>query len=766
MTLLSLFRSRAAGGNHRFISPKGWRRIAIMSLGSAVMALAAGLGSWYPFSVYAAPAPACPLSPQTGRIIVRFQTEGPNARRIIANGTAEQAALGVPASVPAGTYKITLSSYDFHFRPYGDTDPQEQWYMLLKNQNGGDVAQTGAIGDIGNQEEWKTDIVNQSLVIGQPVVFAVAFHAAFSATQANEAYPICAALDPVGGAPASPAADIKANGSDGPVTIPFNTSVNISWTSTNATSCTVDPDGWTGIAGSRSIGTLTAGRVFTLRCTGPGGDATDSVTVAVQAQQQQSLPEADLGANPFSITRGASSILTWSSQNADSCTAGGAWSGSRGLSGSETVSPQQNATYVLTCTNSRGSASDSVTIAVQAPAVLPVVSIVANPSAIDTGQSSVLTWSSVNADSCTASGNWSGSRAVSGSEIVSPSATATYAITCTNSAGSVQQAATVTVRPTPATAPSVSLVANPAAVNQNGSSVLSWVSHNATTCAASGGWSGWRATSGSETVTPAASTVYSITCTGPGGAAADSKSVTVFPAVQIFAAAVPVAAAQTGTTAAATVSKTARNITLNQQDFSNTIAAQGNDVIEFRVAIRNTSAQAATVTLRDVFPLDLFYVYQSARVDGVAVGDSLPTAGGLVIANVGAGQERIVLFRSGVIANAIERMITNEARVTIDGATLSSFANIQIKKRAPSAAAAGPANVVTGPGDIVPWLSLAAVLAAVVAYAGLFQVRYAGAGGASFGSAFADVRLQFHAWLIRRRERIAAPDAHPAHESL
>ncbi len=83
----------------------------------------------------------------------------------------------------------------------------------------------------------------------------------------------------------APTVDIKANGSGGPITISYNTSVTLSWSSTNTTSCTAS-GGWSGskgTSGSESTGSLTSSKTFTLTCTGPGGSAVDSVTVNVSS---------------------------------------------------------------------------------------------------------------------------------------------------------------------------------------------------------------------------------------------------------------------------------------------------------------------------------------------------------------------------------------------------------------------------------------------------------------------------------------------------
>ena len=119
---------------------------------------------------------------------------------------------------------------------------------------------------------------------------------------------------------APPTADIKANSSDSPITIPYNSSAVVSWSSVNISSCFISPTGWTGISGSQSTGNLTTSQTYTLNCSGPGGQATDTITVNV-TQQQQPVPTVSIVANPSQIMLGGSSILSWNSTNADSCTA-------------------------------------------------------------------------------------------------------------------------------------------------------------------------------------------------------------------------------------------------------------------------------------------------------------------------------------------------------------------------------------------------------------------------------------------------------------
>jgi hypothetical protein len=147
--------------------------------------------------------------------------------------------------------------------------------------------------------------------------------------------------------PLVPFVDIKANGSDGPITIPYNTAATISWTSSNASSCSVSPTGWTGTSGSQSTGNLTSSQTYTLSCTGPGGSASDNVTVNVSPPP----PIVTLTANDIRpqirIAEGQSVNLNWTSTNVNpnGCTASG---GSPGWPGSNYPAQDQTSAYTYT----------------------------------------------------------------------------------------------------------------------------------------------------------------------------------------------------------------------------------------------------------------------------------------------------------------------------------------------------------------------------------------------------------------------------------
>lgn len=82
-------------------------------------------------------------------------------------------------------------------------------------------------------------------------------------------------------------------------------------------------------------------------------------------------PTLSFAAAPATIQNGQSSTLTWSAQNAVSCAASGAWSGSKVLAGSEVVTPSSSAVYSLDCTGPGGDIHKEVNVTVNAAPPAP-----------------------------------------------------------------------------------------------------------------------------------------------------------------------------------------------------------------------------------------------------------------------------------------------------------------------------------------------------------------------------------------------------------
>ncbi|HZU26475.1 MAG TPA: OmpA family protein [Bryobacteraceae bacterium] len=239
-------------------------------------------------------------------------------------------------------------------------------------------------------------------------------------------------------------------------------------------------------------------------------------------------------ANPSSITSGQASTLQWSTQNATVVNIPGVGS-NLPPSGSMAVHPTKNTVYTLTASNSFSSQSAQASVNVGTPTVVVqpqplIVSFSANPSTINQGASSTLTWQVQNATSVNISPTV-GSVAENGTASVSPNATTVYTITATNASGQKATAnATVTVRTTPVAPTITSFTANPSTITTSGgSSVLTCTASNATSVAITGAGvsGGTGASSATTTVTPSTTTTYTCTATGAGGTTSQDVTVTV-----------------------------------------------------------------------------------------------------------------------------------------------------------------------------------------------------------------------------------------------
>lgn len=179
-------------------------------------------------------------------------------------------------------------------------------------------------------------------------------------------------------------------------------------------------------------------------CGGGGGGSSSGTTATTSTPTVvAAAPVVSISATPTATTVGQVITLSWSVSNptATTCTASDAWSGTVATSGSQTVTAGAAGTarYALTCSG----VTNSTSVVVSTPPPSPTVNIALAPATITNQETSVLSWSSANASSCTASGAWAGTKATSGSVTVS-SATAgnyTYSLSCIGDGGVVSASA-------------------------------------------------------------------------------------------------------------------------------------------------------------------------------------------------------------------------------------------------------------------------------------------------------------------------------------
>jgi hypothetical protein len=182
-------------------------------------------------------------------------------------------------------------------------------------------------------------------------------------------------------------------------------------------------------------------------------------------------------------------------------------------------------TFTLECSNAGATVSGSVLVNVN-PIPNATVTLTATPPTITSGGTSRLTWVTTNANACTGTGGtFAGARTAGGGFLdVTPTTTTAYGITCTAAAGaSASDSAQVIVNSVVAD-PVLSLAADLGQITSGTSTTLRWTVSDATSCTASGDWSGAKSASGGSESTGnlTATKVYILTCTNAGGGTGSS----------------------------------------------------------------------------------------------------------------------------------------------------------------------------------------------------------------------------------------------------
>src|SRR3989344_342664 len=149
--------------------------------------------------------------------------------------------------------------------------------------------------------------------------------------------------------------------------------------------------------------------------------------------------------------------ISWTGGYAQSCTASGAWSGSKSASGEEilVLSEEGAKTYTLSCVGYMGesvSANITLTVVRLTPQITFSFNDVASDSFSGTvGDTVKLSWSVDKNSQCTAEGNWSGSKTMTGSQNItlSQSGTLSYTLKCVENSSGVggKKTATISVSP-------------------------------------------------------------------------------------------------------------------------------------------------------------------------------------------------------------------------------------------------------------------------------------------------------------------------------
>ncbi len=154
----------------------------------------------------------------------------------------------------------------------------------------------------------------------------------------------------------------------------------------------------------------------------------------------------------------------------------------------------------------------------------------ATPAVITSGQSTTLVWNVAGASSASIDQGL-GAVPAAGSQIVYPTSTTVYTLTASNIAGTITKSIVVSVNPQPIV---INIDANPSVIISGSSAALIWNVSGATSASIDQGI-GTVPLSGNQLVSPATTTTYTLTASGPAGTISKSVVLTVnAPIVAVF----------------------------------------------------------------------------------------------------------------------------------------------------------------------------------------------------------------------------------------
>lgn len=192
-----------------------------------------------------------------------------------------------------------------------------------------------------------------------------------------------------------------------------------------------------------------------------------------------------------------------------------------------TAAAGETYSFRLTVRNTDGQqASARVRVTTTAPQKVQILFFNADPSTVDAGQPSVLSWRVLNADTVSISPGFNNVNASNGTVTVTPTATTVYTLTARNANSTDTATASVTVRQTLPTIPVCT--ASPMNIMAGESSTIFFTTLNATSVSINNGVAPV-GLSGSVVVSPTTNTNYVITATNQFGSTTCSVGVQVTP---------------------------------------------------------------------------------------------------------------------------------------------------------------------------------------------------------------------------------------------
>lgn len=415
-------------------------------------------------------------------------------------------------SLPAGKYAIEYYSYDmYEDRPQANLyqQTQEQWNLILKNAQGGVIAEFGPTKDLpdGVVLGEATGVFTTGADINEPIRTLVAQHVLYpSDKNPHSVVPGCVKFEKIEEPRPEPVRPVCPwNGSADQIVVSFSERVRSDKALSDATSDTVAanvPAGtydvwlasWDGYNGRETVtqpreqwyaslasngaevgrtqttpdladyqrevfeqfnaGELavnqSANQVTVQHAFYPDKTSPNSVTpICAKFIKKTPAPAPDpictLTSLRTTLEEGESTILTWGSQNTKTATLNGE---TVALSGTRFVAPTETTTYTAVFANAEGNTvtcEKTITVTKKPEVKLPVCTMTLTPSTIVRGESVELSWTSDHATNAGIDQNI-GTVALDGGMSLVPQQTTTYTGTFKNSEGkSVTCTASVTV---------------------------------------------------------------------------------------------------------------------------------------------------------------------------------------------------------------------------------------------------------------------------------------------------------------------------------
>ncbi len=309
--------------------------------------------------------PECPYSSADG-VVVNFG----NARVYSSRGAALARSTPVSVNLPIGDYSVRLVAWDGYAGREVISQPNERYRAVVADASGA-IIKTNNTTDLADNvaSALFNAQVNSVLSVSRIGTSVYAEHSVFPDTSSpNSLNPICAVFDKID----EPDVEVPLPRCDAftasPVSVMKGATTTLSWQTTNATRVVINNGvGEVSADGSVSVAPLTT-TSYQLTAFGTG---TTSVNCAVPVTVEEPPVETPFtcennvtfNASPININSGQSSTLTWTTAGVDSVAI--SVINATSLSGSQSVSPTTDTTYVLTAKKGTSEVSCPVSVDVE-----------------------------------------------------------------------------------------------------------------------------------------------------------------------------------------------------------------------------------------------------------------------------------------------------------------------------------------------------------------------------------------------------------------